>query len=142
MLQMQTQQLIDIERKWNKNVFRMFMFKVLDQSLEKLHLPGRKWMGAQRFLYPQITWETRVLNTQGPLISARNKIPIFLPRKLGVDSVKHRMIFQLSEEADIIHLLLQMQTLPKFLRMIISDSSLPTPLPILRGNVTCNFLAC
>lgn len=106
MLQMQTQQLIDIERKWNKNVFRMSMFKVLDQSLEKLHLPGRKWMGAQRSLYPQITRETRVLNTQGPLISARNKIPIFLPRRLGVDSVKDRMIFSLSEEADIIHLLL------------------------------------
>lgn len=35
-----------------------------------------------------------------------------------------------------------MQTSPKFLRMIISDSSLPTPLPVLRGNVTCNFMTC
>lgn len=66
----------------------------------------------------------------GPLLSGRDKITDFLSRMLGVDFVNDLMTFLLSEEAELIHLLLQQQTSPKSSGMIIPDSSLPRPLSL------------
>jgi hypothetical protein len=67
------------------------------------------------------------------------KISIFLPRRLEVDFVNDLVIFLLSVEGDLTHLMLLRQTSPKLPQIIIPDSSLPGPLPFLVGDVTCTL---
>ena len=58
-------------------------------------------LGAQRFLCPQIPRETN--NAKHTM---KNKVPVFLPRRLGVDFINKLVTFLLSVEVNLTHLLL------------------------------------
>lgn len=62
---------------------------------------------------------------------------VFLPIKLEVDIVNDLLTFLLSVAADVTSPLLNRQTSPKSPRMLVPDSWLSRPLPILRRVFTC-----
>lgn len=80
---------------------------------------------------PQITRATRNIKHTGAPLSGGDKTPVFSPRTLGRDLVNDLVTFLLSVEAELTQI--PQNDNP--------DSSLPGPVPILRGMAHV-FTAC